>query len=302
MNFTKEQKKLLLDLFHLYGPSYNEEPILKFIKNVLSNNDIPFREDSNGNIFCLNYKNGPLLSAHTDCVGSLESGSYVNLIDIYPYRDDEILKGIGNIGGDDKCGVFLILLCLLNKKPINAIFTICEEIGGVAGIDNLLKEIKDNEIFKSCPYCLVLDRRNNGDIICNKNKYGSKEFEDALYEIGVDFGYSPTTGLSCDMNKIKEYMNGCNLSVGYYNPHSSTEFVSLNDLYNTWLYINELIEKMPKNFELENNNNNNNYYNNYNYYNNNNYNSNDYYYNNYKNSYNNNKKSYNCWDDYFYDD
>ena len=49
------------------------------------------------------------------------------------------------------------------------------------------------------------------------------------------------------MNTIKEYMNGCNLSVGYYNPHSTTEFVSIGDLHNTWEYLQELILKMPRN-------------------------------------------------------
>lgn len=251
MTFTSKQKSLLLNLFHLYAPSKEEEPVLNFIKKILTENNIPFKEDDNKNIYCLNYKNEPLLSSHTDCVGTAEAGYYVNLINIYSYGDDEILKGIGNIGGDDKCGVFLILLYLLSGKPINAVFSRCEEIGGADGIEHLLPIIKDDEIFKSIPYCIVLDRKNSGDIICTKNGYGSQKFESALYEIGKKFGYAPVLGGSSDMNKIKEYMNGCNLSVGYYNPHSNTEFVSLNDLFNAWNYLNELIKKMPRDLPLE---------------------------------------------------
>lgn len=249
--FNAEEKKMLLDLFHLYAPSHGEKPVLEFIKKVLDYHNVKYKEDSNGNIYCLNYMNEPLLSAHTDCVGTPEAGSYVNLIDLYPYDDDEILKGIGNIGGDDKCGVFLILLYLISKRPINAAFSICEEVGGVDGISHLLSEIKDNEIFKSIPYCLVLDRRSCGDIICNDNDYGSKDFEKALEKIGEEFGYYHTKGSCSDMNKIKDYMNGCNLSVAYYNPHSNTEFVSLNDLYNTWNYIQKLIKEMPRDLPLE---------------------------------------------------
>ena len=251
MFFNDIELDLLLKLFRLYAPSNKEEPVLNFITDILTNAGIPFQQDDNGNIYCLNYKNVPLLSAHTDCVGTAESGEYVRFIDIYPYGDDEIMKGIGNIGGDDKCGVFLILLYLLSKKPINAVFSICEEIGGFNGIKHLLEKIKDNEVFKSIPYCIVLDRKNPGDIICQKNDYGSKRFEDALSKIGAKYGYAPILGGCSDMNTIKDYMNGCNLSVGYYNPHSTTEFVSLKDLHNSWMYLQDLIINMPRDIPLE---------------------------------------------------
>lgn len=249
--FNSGEKRLLLELFHLYAPSSKEQPVLDFIKLCLERMEVPYKQDKNGNIYCLNYAEQPLLSAHTDCVGTAESGSYVDLIDIYPYGDEEIMKGIGNIGGDDKCGVFLILLYLSTGKPINAVFSIEEEIGGLRGITKVLEEVKDDEIFKSIPYCIVLDRKHAGDIICNKNSYGSKKFEDALAEIGKEYGYTPCPGGCSDMNKIKDYMNGCNLSVAYHNPHSTTEFVSLNELYNTWKYLQDLIKKMPRDLPLE---------------------------------------------------
>ena len=250
MYFNDEEKAMLLSLFRLYGPSNGEKPILDFIINILQENNIPFAQDDKGNIICLNYPNTPMLSAHTDCVGTAESGHYVRFVDIYPYGDDEIIKGLGNIGGDDKCGVFLILLYLLSGKPINAIFSITEEIGGLDGIKHILPLVKDNETFKSIPYCIVLDRKHCGDIICNKNSYGTKEFEDALAEIGKKYGYSPVLGGCSDMNTIKDYMNGCNLSVGYHNPHSTTEFVSIGDLYNTWMYLQDLIDNMPRNLQI----------------------------------------------------
>lgn len=250
--FSEEHKKLLLDLFHIYAPSGNEKPLLDYIKNFLNLAKIPFEQDDNGNIICMNHKGAPLLSSHTDCVGGAEAGYYIDFVDIYPYGDDEIVKGIGNIGADDKCGVFLILLYLLTGKPINVIFSIEEEVGGLKGITQVLSEIKDNEVFKSIPYCLVLDRKNSGDIICNKNDYGTKDFEDALAKIGKKYNYEPALGSICDMNKIKEYMNGCNLSVGYYNPHSDKEFFSLKSLYNTWNYINDIIDNLPRDIPSKN--------------------------------------------------
>lgn len=248
--FNDKEKKLLLDLFHLYGPSVREEPVLDFIKSYLEDNKINYKQDENGNIYCLNYLNEPLLSAHTDCVGTEEAGHYVSFIDLYPYGKDEILKGIGNIGADDKCGVFLILL-MLKSRQINAVFSVCEEIGGAEGINFLTSHIRDNEVFKSIPYCLVLDRKNKGDIICSENCYGTKEFENELVKIGKEFGYKPTKGSISDMNTIRKYMNGCNLSVGYYNPHSNTEFASLNELYNCWKYINKIIDELPRNIKAD---------------------------------------------------
>lgn len=276
--FNLNEKQMLLDLFHTYGPSHNEGEVLGYILSVLDAHQIPYKQDKNGNIYCLNHKNEPLLSAHTDCVGTAESGAYVKLIDIYPYGDEEILKGIGNIGGDDKCGVFLILLYLLSGKPINAFFSVEEEVGGFNGITTLLKEINEDEVFKTIPYCLVLDRKNPGDIICKQNSYGSAKFDAALEEVGKDFGYTSVKGGSSDTDKIKEYMNACNLSVAYFNPHSTTEFVSLNDLYNTWQYVQAIIEKLPRDIPLEKPKYNNNYYNG-GYYNGN------YYGNNYNNNY-----------------
>lgn len=247
--FSDKEKKMLLDLFHIYGPSRKEKPVLDFIKSYLEKNGIDYKQDDNGNIYCLNYPNEPLLSAHTDCVGTEEAGHYVNFIDLYPYGKDEILKGIGNIGADDKCGVFLILL-MLKKRHINAVFSICEEIGGIEGIKSLISQIKTNDVFKSIPYCIVLDRKNKGDIICSENNYGTKNFENELAKIGEKFGYKPTRGSISDMNTIKDYMNGCNLSVGYYNPHSNTEFVSINELYNCWEYINKIVEELPRDIEM----------------------------------------------------
>ena len=252
MYFKPNEKKMLLDLFRLYGPSRGEKPILDFIAGVLTENSIPFMQDENGNIYCMNHMNAPMLSAHTDCVGTTESGHYVRFVDIYPYRDgDEIMKGIGNIGGDDKCGVFLILMYLLTGRPVNAIFSTQEEISGRDGIGYMMEKIRGNEVFGSIPYCLVLDRKNSGDIICQRHGYGSKRFEDELEKIGEKYGYKAVLGGVSDMNTIKKYMNGCNLSVGYHNPHSTNEFVSIADLFNTWKYIQDLIENLPRDIPFE---------------------------------------------------
>src|SRR5574344_2608418 len=134
-DFFKEQDlSMLLDLFHVYSPTDGEEPLEELIKKILTDNKIKFTQDDKGNIFNIDNKGLPLLSAHMDCVGDKECGSYVRFIDLYNYKNDIILKGFGNIGGDDKCGIFLIMKYILSGKKINFIFSTGEEISSPDGI------------------------------------------------------------------------------------------------------------------------------------------------------------------------
>ena len=249
--FNKTEKELLLKLFRVYAPSQKEDSVLSIIKEVLTAIGVKFQTNKFGNIYCLNHKNAPLLSAHTDCVGTPEAGHYVRFINFYKYGSDEILKGIGNIGGDDKCGVFLILLALINGLKVNAFFSVCEEIGGADGIRTILEDVENDKIFKSIPYCIVIDRKGNGDIISSSNGYCSKEFENEIAKIGEKYNYKPCLGGCSDMNSIKAYMNGCNISTGYYNPHTNQEYVSMNDLFNTWNYLQDIIQNLPRNIPLK---------------------------------------------------
>lgn len=251
--FSKDEKEMLLELFRMYAPSGSEDPVVDFIAEKLDAMGIKYTKDENGNIFNFNNEGKPLLSAHTDCVGKAECGWYVNFVNIFPYGKDEIMKGMGNIGGDDKCGVFLILLTLLKHPDYNFCFSVGEEVGGTDGIKHIdFKKMKEDGIIEKIPYALVLDRRNMGDIICSLNSYGSKEFDEALSEIGKPFGYKSERGSVSDANTISDYMNCANLSVAYHNAHTKTEFVSLMGLKNTFDYIEACFKGLDgKEFKLE---------------------------------------------------
>lgn len=241
MSFSTEDEEMLLDIFKIYAPSREEGKMIDYIESFLLANEIPFTKDKNGNIFSLSNTKKPILSSHMDSVGDSDCGFLNEFVNIFYYRRDRIIKGMGNIGGDDKCGIFLILKKLKEDKTLNFIFSICEESGCV-GINQVIPENKIDEF----PYALILDRRGFGDIICNQNLYGSKEFEDELARVGKDFKYTPTKGSVSDANAISKYINCANLSVGYHNPHSKKEFVSLNNLYNTYLYMEAILSDFNK--------------------------------------------------------
>src|SRR5574344_536709 len=251
-DFFKEQDlSMLLDLFHVYSPTDGEDSLEELIKKILTSDKIEFTQDDQGHIFNINSKGDPLLSAHMDCVGDKECGWYVKFIDIYDYGKDKILKGFGNIGADDKCGVFLILMRLLNGEKINFVFSIGEERSNPNGINHAIESMKNSneENWSSIPYAIVLDRKNFGDIICFENSYGTKEFDEALESIGKKYHYESVKGGFSDTAALSKHMNAANLSTAYFNPHQKTEFVSLNGLFNTWNYLNDIIENLPHNIK-----------------------------------------------------
>jgi hypothetical protein len=154
-----------------------------------------------------------------------------------------VLSGYGVIGGDDKCGIF-IALTLACANLCNFVFSVEEESGG-HGIKTFVAEQDLSDI----PYGLVLDRRGNADIICTKNSYGVAAFERILLEIGKIYGYKESSGTFSDANFLSEKISCANLSVGYYNPHSKSEFVDIDDLKIAMNFTNAIIKNVTEKFE-----------------------------------------------------
>ena len=248
----EDEKKLLLDIFHIYAPTNGESSLSIFLAKFLESQKIDFTMDAYNNIYSIKYPGEPILSAHQDCVGDFNCGKLANFVDIYDFDDIQILKGNGNIGADDKIGIFLILLYLTKvNKNINFVFSTGEERSVPTGIKTIVSDIKELEAFKKAPYCIVLDRKNSGDIICKENDYGSKAFDDALSEIGKKYDYASVKGGHSDTATFSDYMNAANLSVGYYNPHTKTEFVIIQDMINTFNYLCDIIENLPRDIPYE---------------------------------------------------
>lgn len=204
-----------------------QESTIEYVKTILSNNNIEYFEDEAGNIFNLNNVNVPLLSAHMDTVGTV-----TDYAKAYALEEDStgIISTGGVCGGDDKCGVYIILNILVEKAfKINFIFSTDEEIGCL-GIMHLLKfEDNVNKIENNCLYCLVLDRKGDSDIVCYLNYYGTKDFDNALVKVSEQYamGFNSTVGLFSDADYLCEFVSTANISVGYYNPHTSKEYIDL---------------------------------------------------------------------------
>lgn len=247
-----DEKKLLLDLFHIYAPTNGEAPLSLFLAKFLEKEGIEFTIDEHNNIYSMKFPGEPILCSHQDCVGDAACGSLVEFIDIYDFDGEKILKGNGNIGADDKVGIFLILLYLTKvNKNINFVFSTGEERSVPTGIKTIVANIKETEGFKQAPYCIVLDRKNGGDIICHENSYGSKKFDEALEEIGEKYWFKSVKGGHSDTATFADYMNAANLSVGYYNPHSKTEYVIISEMLNTFDYVCDIVENLDRTIPFE---------------------------------------------------
>lgn len=236
-------KKLLLDIFTIPSMSGHEHLMAEFIKKRLSDLNIEFEEDSYGNIFKLEGEK-PFLNAHMDTVQDIDDCFLVDHISI---KEGTVLDGLGVIGGDDKCGIYIILRLLEKGFDINFAFTVEEEIGTI-GARHLV--VKEEERLKECLYGLTLDRRGNGDIICYKNSYGTLEFESNLEEIGASFGYKATMGVLSDADEFRKTMSCANLSVGYYGAHTKKEYVILSDLANAEEFVIDILTNMKAKYEI----------------------------------------------------
>ncbi|MGN0318701.1 MAG: hypothetical protein ACI4E1_12295 [Lachnospira sp.] len=159
-----------------------------------------------------------LLVAHLDTV-------HKNLPQTVWY--DEETKAISSpegIGGDDRAGVY-ILLEIIKKFPCSVLFCEDEEIGAV-GAD----KFTDTDFARqlSFNYIIEFDRKGSNDAVfydCDNPKFD--EF------ITKDF-FKTSIGSFTDISILAPFF-GCaavNLSCGYYNAHTTSEYVIFPEMLN----------------------------------------------------------------------
>ena len=166
-----------------------------------------------------------MLVAHLDTV-------HTNLPSVICYsKDGDVMMSPNGIGGDDRCGVYIIL-SLLKRLPYmpHVVFTMDEEIGGI-GADAFIKDTS----YIDLKYIVEFDRKGNND--CVFYHCDNREFVDFVEQ----FGFKEAYGTFSDISTIAPYLGvaAVNLSSGYYNPHTQHEYVSLKDM-------EEIINKAEK--------------------------------------------------------
>lgn len=211
--------KLLKELYLAHSPSGKEDKISKIVCRELKKLNINF--SMNGKQIYNLYPDTPLICAHMDQVGKTP------ITEVYISLDKSCIFANGNLGADDKNGVWILLKLLEKfKDKVSFIFSTGEENG--CDIDDIL--LDEEKAFDSIQYGLIFDRNGNTDIIGSKNDYCTEDFEFDLWDIADEFGYFPERGSLSDCNCISCLVSCVNLSCGYYQAHTDKEFTVVTDL------------------------------------------------------------------------
>lgn len=176
-----------------------------------------------------------LLVAHLDTVHKLKCTEIV--------EKDGKLSSPQGIGGDDRCGVFMIMNIV---KELHCSVLLCEdeEIGGKgAGKFCKTPNIKNLDVN----YMIEFDRKGSNDAVfysCD-----NKDFEKFVCSnTGFKFAY----GSFSDISKLAPAAKiaAVNLSCGYYNAHTTNEYVVYDEMMHTIEMAIKLINaKCEKPFE-----------------------------------------------------
>ena len=176
------------------------------------------------------------LVAHMDTVWD-KPPSYV-----FYDSDCNVMWSPQGLGADDRAGIFAILKIIMHGFRPHVIFTADEEIGGL-GAEALAKIPCP---FKDLRYIIELDRQGIDD--CVFYQCGNEKFKDYI----ETFDFKRAIGSFSDISFLCPYWNiaGVNLSVGYYNEHTSIEHLFLDTLFDTIskveLMLSEDINSIPK--------------------------------------------------------
>ena len=147
------------------------------------------------------------------------------------------------IGGDDKCGVYVCLEMFERFDVLKGAFFVEEEIGMLGS------RHADDKFFENVGYAIQFDAPSSNWIseICSGVKLFDEDFKGeikgTLNECGyTKFSIDPFT----DVNQLpsKYDFNCLNLGCGYYRQHTNSEYVIVEEVFDSIKAGYELISKL----------------------------------------------------------
>jgi len=238
---------LLKSVLSIPTKTYKEEKMINFLVEWLMSNNLPYRVDTQGNIYVTKDDGTPKDSnfyypcvvAHTDTVHEIDSINIKEeMLNNYQGEKKLSLKAYNDqgkptgIGGDNKCGVFACLELLKELPNLKASFFVSEETG-CHGSKNA-----DEEFFKNVGYAIQFDAPFNwmvsqycmGVKLFDKSDEFFSKCDDVLtesFEGRQKYGSHPYTDVYALKSKFD--FSCINFSIGYYNYHTANEYVVIED-------------------------------------------------------------------------
>lgn len=262
--------QLLKDVLSVPTKTYNEEKMIEFLTNWLETNGYNYYVQDNGNIYVTKTTDEvsedfhyPCVVAHTDTVHEIDT------INIYrvdlPNYQGEIKEGLMSlndkgiqtgIGGDDKAGIFACLVLLQEIPNIKVAFFVSEETGCHGS------SVADDEFFKNVGYSIQFDAPENwmvseflmGVKLFNRDSEFFRVCDEVInvtFKGRQKYGSHPYTDV---LMLRKKYDFQCiNFSIGYYNYHTSKEYVIIDEVYSGIETGRRIIEKLGNvKYQMEN--------------------------------------------------
>lgn len=229
-------ERLFLDLTRITMPNGYENIVEKFLP-------AGWKRDSFNNYY---YKIGESETMFTSHLDTADYGKPTTVKHIFRENEGQIFVGtFGNyiLGADDKAGVAIMIKMIEKKVPGLYYFFIGEERGckGSRPLNSSIRngEDKDNPLYKNIKRVISFDRKGYGSIISHQcgDRCCSEDFVNDLSEklgkLGLKFGDDPGGSYTDSYSFIYTFPECTNLSVGYFNQHSSKEIQNLT--YLKWL-------------------------------------------------------------------
>lgn len=193
------------------------------LKNHLPNG---FKEDGSGNYFIeIGVNPTTMFTCHLDTADRKQE-KVKHVIDGNIIRTD----GTSILGADDKAGMTVMLYMIEKEIPGLYYFFIGEERGCV-GSSRLSKVWNSRPESSYITKCISFDRRGTDSVI-TEQLYGvccslefAKDLSKRLNSAESSFNFKPDpTGIYTDSAQFTSLISECtNISVGYYNEHSTSE-------------------------------------------------------------------------------
>jgi len=179
-----------------------------------------------------------LLTAHMDTVHKETIKDYYEDISC----GQHMISSPQGIGGDDRCGIYMILR-ILKETDMRPAVLFCEqeEIGGVGS--NKFCTTEYLEDIKKLKFCIELDRANAKDLVFYDDD--NEEFQDFCEKVT---GYKTAWGSFSDISHIcpDAGVSGVNISCGYYRAHTVQEYVIMEEMIESISKVKELMQEANK--------------------------------------------------------
>lgn len=182
-----------------------------------------------------------LVTAHMDTVHKVQCEQY----SIHRYKENLWIQSKDGIGGDDRCGIYMILKMIRDGYKPSILFCEDEEIGCI-GSGKFCKSEYINDLME-LNYLIELDRANRDDAVfydCD-----NPEFTKFITETT---GYTEAMGSFTDIVELSEASGvaSVNFSCGYYKAHTTKEHVIFEEMLNTIRVVEKLLRTECEQFEF----------------------------------------------------